>query len=190
MQDEKQVLTQKDQPFLTRDGILALSLYLAGYDCYVVNSYTLEKLRSFGYNGLKPEEAATKAAKEGKKGDVRFLFENWPGNAAFQSYRDESGLFDDNEQRQGRESFRELLQQYRDDEIGIEEFSVRLGCLLFKMRIMFMNAWKTQVPMLRLTNTGQVKHEKFRDGSGVISHPGFIEIPVNASKELKEHLRV
>ena len=173
----------EDQPFETRDGILALTLYLCGYQFYCVNCYTADLLRNLGYKGMTMPEAAMQAVKDGKKGKLRYIFEKYPRTEHQNFYTEQEKQFEDDERRDAREVFFELLERFKAGEMPRDELVMRMGCFLFKTRIEFMNKWKGEVPMLHIANPGRTTHVSDGRGGGTYTSPGFVEVLANASQE-------
>ncbi len=183
----KQTLGPGDQSWETVDGILAFALYLSGHTHWPINSYTVEMLRRLGFGGMKPREAALAAVSRGKKGNVRFVFDKYPPAQLLNIFTEQENQFKDELKREGRDVFKTVLEAYKAGDIEFEELTIRLVCILLKMRIDFMNAWKYQVPMLRLANPGETERET-RGDSTIVTYPGFTEVAANASKETFERL--
>src|SRR4029450_1727721 len=67
-----------NQPFHTQDALLAACLYFAGIPFWnpvlpCIHRYNAKILNRLGYSGIPLEEAAQKAFKSGKRGNVEYL---------------------------------------------------------------------------------------------------------------------
>jgi hypothetical protein len=175
-----------DQPFRTQDALLAACLYFAGVPFFeplqpCVHRYNADILKRFGYSGIPLEEAAKKAHAEHKRGNIEYLFKR-P-----KELRDLIKAFHEEEQHvtKGSGTAAERLSVIMAlENIEPEERIIRIACLLLKMRLQFMRLWETQIPRLRIQNVGAPEDI----GDGITRYPGWKEIPLNASDELKKKM--
>ena len=189
-----QPLSPGEVPFTTDDAILACSLYMAGVPfqneqqpCF--NIYDADTLKRLGFSGM-TLEAATKAAFEsGKKGHVEYAFRAPKQlqsllrayTAQQQEIKDGVGT--------AQELQLKIMKRFAAGEMDEHEALLRISCVNLKMRVQFMNIWKQLVPWVRVDNPGKATTQKTANGI-VTRHPGFKMLPLNASDEVKRHLKV
>ena len=175
-----------NQPFGTQDALLAACLYFAGVPFWdarqpCIHRYNAEILNRLGFSGMPLEEAAHKAYAARKRGHIEYLFK-WPKEmrGLLKAFHDE-----ENQVLKGEGTAAERLANIMAmRKIQPEERVIRIACLLLKMRIQFMRLWESQIPRLRISNTGMP--EEIR--AGVTSYPGWKEIPLDASDKLKRKM--
>ena len=174
------------QPFRTQDALLAACLYFAGVPFFdplqpCVHRYNADILKRFGYTGMPIEEAAKKAWDAKKRGNIDYMFKR-P-----KELRQLLKAFHDEEHQitKGAGTAAERISAIMAmEKIEPEERMIRIACLLLKMRLQFMRLWESQVPRLRIQNVGAPEDI----GNGAVRYPGWKEIPLNASDELKKKM--
>jgi hypothetical protein len=188
-------LGPNSQPFETPNGILAFALYLAGVpfsdaDYWCRNEYTIELLRrlGFGDKGLPPIEAAKAAVAQGKKGELLFSFQRTGGIDELISLFQKEEAYLMTGDGEARSVFSTLLDSYKDGAISKPDAIIRLACVVLKMRIQFMNAWKILPPLIKFDNAGGLQTTANEGGSKTASHPGFKIISANASDKTKSEM--
>ena len=197
-----------DTPFYTTNAILAYCLHLAGVPWYENNKpckvlYSMAILQKFTDNNGKSlykgvmnaqgqrwmlEEATKDAYKRQLRGHVEFVFQRIPRlQKLLKAYRDQ-----ENQLKEGTGYLHDLIAgivtQFMDGEQDI--LTLRLACIMLKMRPGFMDLWTHQVPCMVIPNEGEVTREELPDGGYRINSPGFRIMSVNASKETREALSV
>lgn len=186
MQSQTHHFGPGNQPFRTQDALLAACLYFAGVPFWetrqpCVHRYNADILNRLGYSGIPLQEAAEKAWASKKRGNVEYLFK-WP-----KEMRRLIKAFHDEERQitKGEGTAAERLSKIMAlENVEPEERLIRVACLLYKMRIQFMRLWESQVPRLRIMNPGEPEELS----SNVTRYPGWKEIPLNASDELKKKM--
>jgi hypothetical protein len=185
MDSHTQYFGPGNQPFHTQDALLAACLYFAGIPFWnpllpCIHRYNSKILNRLGYSGIPLEEAAQKAFKSGKRGNVEYLFK-WP-----QELRSLIKAFHEEETNitKGEGTAAERLSQIMESKMEPEERLIRIACLVLKMRLQFMRLWESQTPRLRIDN----QKEPQTTLDGVKRHAGWKDIPLNASAELKKKM--
>lgn len=188
MNEPTNILAANARPFQTSDALLAACLYFAGvpfldpvHPC--VHRYDARNLKAMGFDNLSLEDAANKAWAQRKRGTILYIFKR-PNElpALLKAFHDEEHQIADSE---GMASDR-LATIMGLDNLMVEERLVRIACLLLKMRLQFMRLWETQTPWLRIMDAGEA--EQCADGT--VRYPGWKDIPLNASDELKKKMNL
>ena len=175
-----------NQPFRTQDALLAFCLWSADVPFWddrqpCIHRYNADILKRFGYGGLPIEDAAIKARAARKRGHVEYLFK-WPKElrALIRAFHDEEHQIAN---RQGKASARNIeIMELKN--ISGEERAIRSACLLMKKRPEFMRLWESVTPRLRIMNPGELEEI----GSNITRYPGWKELPLNATDELKKKM--
>jgi hypothetical protein len=205
------------ETFDTRESLLALCLILAGaepadpqqpafnlFDQEILfkiggglrDERTGDIIRASRFSGMKLEEAASAAWREGARGDVGHVLkmsDRLPELAL--AYREQCRLIDDLDMTSGQF----ILKIYADAAAGLmqpDEMVLRIACVILKTRGEFMNVWKKMVPLLRIPNKGKTTHfETTATGAGGktvpakgVQKPGFKVISLNMSPERKKEM--
>lgn len=186
MNSKTQYFGPGNQPFRTQDALLAACLYFAGVPFWddrqpCFHRYDADILNRLGYSGIPLEEAATKAWSAKKRGNIEYLFK-WPKEMRhlIKAFHDE-----ENQITKGEGTAAERLSYLMGlENIETEERLIRVACLLLKMRLQFMRLWEKVVPRLRIQNPGEPEEL----GGNITRYPGWKEIPLNASDELKKKM--
>jgi hypothetical protein len=177
---------------VTGDGVLAFAMHLSGVpfadeSLWCVNYYTADILRKLGYSGLSMREGAIRAVKDGKPGVLRFMLAR-PENEVIEAYAEqEREITAEGTDVEAQVVLRQLLEDYRAGARPYGETVAKIACLILKMRIQFMNAWKDTVPLLRIDGQAQPEHIGM-DGSKTVEMGGFKLISVNASDEIRKRM--
>lgn len=194
-----------EQPFSTSEAVLAYSLYLAG--CEFIddrqpcsNLFDAEILAKLGYRGEKLGEAAEAAWRDEKKGHVQYHFKLTPRAAdLIRAYREQAAEL---EKADGKASefVMKILRHYGSGAILEDEALCRLGCVMLKTRIEFVNIWKKMVPLLRVPVEGKARtfettatkldekgQSRVVDATGV-QRPGFQIMSLNLSPEKRKKM--
>lgn len=180
--------TAGGQPFATQDAALAFSLYLAGVPfadpsrpCF--NLYDADILSKLGFRGHTLEQAAQAAHDAGKKGEVRYIFARTPElNDLLEAYKAEQETIKNGEGT-AAERLAELIPDNADLRLRVSE-------VILKLRPLFVNMWKDQVPMVRIPNKGPTSKTPGPNGSVIESSPGYRVVSLNASAATKKKLRL
>jgi hypothetical protein len=185
------VITAGQEPLMTKDGVLAFSLYMAGTpfvddNLWCINYYTAEILRKMGYGGVPMREAAIQAVKAGRPGVIRFLLAS-PDQQTFTAYREQEQEIQKSEGL-APDVLRSILDRYKTGSLTFGQAAARLCCLLLKMRIQWMNGWKDMIPLLRVDENKAPKETASSDGWRTVEIGGFKLISVNASEKTKQHM--
>jgi hypothetical protein len=87
-----------------------------------------------------------------------------------------------------KDVLRNLLEDFKSGARPYEETVAKMVCLILKMRIRFMNAWKEVVPLLRIDDDRQPQTSTGLDGMRRVELGGFKFISVNASEKTRERM--
>lgn len=203
-------------PFDTNDAILAYCLHLSGVPYYddthpikvIYSAEILDKFRNGAdqpiYKGWALEDAVKDAHKRGLRGHVQYFFQRSPRlSKLLKAYRDQCYEIErPDSQEYLHEVVAKLVAQLSGANPGVttridpDVATMRLACVLLKMRVAFMELWKHQVPLVQIPNEGRVRRYEGvvqgPDGKNmpatVVESPGFKVVSVNASQDTREHL--
>jgi len=193
----KQIDIQQE-PFNTTDAILAYCLHMAGvewqnpheaakvfYSIDILNKFTNGSGEPF-YRGWELERAVEHAHKHGKRGHVEYVFKRTERLPLLVKVFHDQVEYLRKAEGVAHEVVQELIAQR--DKLAADVFSVRLCCIMLKLRAEFMDIWRHQVPVVIIPNPGLVRRRELPEGGHIIETPGFRAISLNASKETREHL--
>jgi hypothetical protein len=178
------------EPLVTGDGIAAFSLRMAGTPFaddgfWCVNYYTPEILRKLGYGGVSMREGAKRALRDGKPGVIRFMLCQ-PSSEIAAAYGQQIRELDERDDP-AMDALRNLLDDYKSGVRSYAETAVRVCCLILKMRIQWMNAWKNVVPLLRIDDN-KLPMTSGANGNTVVEYGGVKFVSVDASEETLRHM--
>jgi hypothetical protein len=187
------VLGPADQPFNIEDSILAFALHMALTPFYddnwpCVNHYSMEQLRELGYEGLKPQEAAIRAVREGNKGTVTYMFRQ-PDAELVEAFNDEKRLIESGEGL-ARDRVKVLMETYKVNARSYAETMVRLMAIVVYMRVEFLTMWKGLEALIQLDTPKKKSERRLHDGSRVLETTGFRFIGAHAGQATKDKLGV
>jgi len=174
-----------DQPFVTTDNIIAYALYLAfqnfaddAWPCF--NEYTFEQLVSLGYRGMKPQEAAIQAAKDGNKGKVTYVFRNIDSRI-MKAFADEMQVMK-NAEGQARDRIRQVIDMYSTKVIDYQEMIARVVATFCYMRGEFLTMWQRFEPLIRLDTPQRRSERTLPNGEVLVETNGFRYVGAHASE--------
>jgi hypothetical protein len=181
-----------DQPYSVKDSILAYVLYQAwqnfaddGWPCF--NEYTPNELAMMGYRGMKPQEAAIQAAKDGNRGTVTYVFKNVDGRV-LKIFEDELKVIEEAEGT-ARERVRQIIDTYAVKAMDYTEMIVRLTVTMIYMRAEFVSMWQKFQPLINLGTSGQRSERTMPNGDKIVEMGGFRYIGAYASRETIERVQ-
>jgi hypothetical protein len=186
-----------NQPFHTSNAILAYCLHMAGvpwennhepakvlYSAEILNKFTNGQGEPI-YKGWQLEDAVRDAHKKKRRGHIEYVFKNTPRlGVLLKAYVDQAKYL---EQAEG--AAHELVLSIAKEKIDTDVATLRIACVLMKMRAEFMEIWEHQVPIVMIPNPGHSRRGAADNtGSFTIESPGYRMVSLNASKETREHL--